>query len=184
MALDSFVSVNSCDNHQQWDTVPYQQEFVEILDTQKYLCDCAGYLTSIFQQAERDVPRIVLKIRGVRIRKIEDLTAIIPEEQLDFVLTACTQTLWGYPYEVSTISSQLYVHEKVPHSPCRIYLKTSDKNPPFTINKIYGTKVLGASSQEDIDKCRPPRYKVKITIDMDASITSISTDVRKRKFGY
>jgi hypothetical protein len=180
MGSDNFVSVNAPDNHQCWDRALDHQEFVEVLETQKYLDDCAKYLVDVFQQAEKDIPRMSVKLSGIRIRCIRDLVRLIAPDQLPFVLTACTQTLWGYPYEVSVVASDLCVHERTPQSRCRIRLDTRDEEPPFRVDRVRGSKTLHASSPHDIERGRPAPFRVTLSIDMDALTTSIISVVKKR----
>mgnify|MGYP007062020952 FL=1 len=180
MGPDNFVSVNAPDNHQHWDRDLVRQEFVEVIETREYLEDCAKYLVDVFQQAEKDIPRMSVKLSGIRIRYISDLVRLIAPDQIPFVLTACTQTLWGYPYETSVIASDLCVHERTPQSRCRIRLDTRDKEPPFRVERVRGSKTLHASSLRDIEKGRPAPFRVTLSVDMDTLTTSIISVVTKR----
>ncbi len=180
MGPDNFVSINATDNHQRWDRDLVRQEFVEVLGTREYLEDCVKYIADVFQQAERDIPRMSVKLSGIRIRCISDLIRLIASDQIPFILTACTQTLWGYPYEASVIASNLCVHERTPQSRCRIRLDTRDKEPPFRVERVRGSKTLHASSPRDIEKGRAAPFRVTLSIDMDTLTTSIISVVTKR----
>ena len=181
MSFDNFISVNVPSNHQRWDRALDHQEFVEVLETQKYLEQCAEFLPDASQQAEKDIPRMSVKLSGIKIRCVRDLVRLVSSSQLPFVLITCTQTLWGYPYEISTAASQLHVHEKTPHSRCRIRLDSDNQEPPFNINRVRGSKTLYASSTCDLENGRSAPFRVTLSIDIDALATSIISVVQKRR---
>ena len=181
MSSDSFISVNAQNNRQCWDRKMTRQEFVEVLGTAEYLDECGKYLNDTFKQAERDIPRMSIRLAGMRIRCARDLVRLVPPDQTTLALIACTQTLWGYPYESSTAASGLILHEKRPQSTCRVRLESYSEEPPFRIHRVRGSKTLHASSQQDIETGAPAPFRVTFLFDMDTCTTCITSIVKKRR---
>ena len=177
--LHNCVYVNSTADRQLWHTgdEECQEEFLEIVPTVSYIRDCTRFLPDPYLQAEKDIPRMDLRLNYFDIATVTELAALVPLDQLQMVLVVCTQVLWGMPYEMSVVGSQLCVLEKAPPAPCDLQLCSLSKEAPFRVHKLHARKAMRASTLDDLVSGAPPRFYIDMEVEMDMDVGMDPDDV-------